>query len=78
MWKSPIGTIRNILGVTVFRGAIICKNIPCLVTGWETANPHWSSHQELPHKDARVRRTFQGHIWGDLPEGPTETIRGCW
>jgi isocitrate dehydrogenase len=28
MWKSPNGTIRNILGGTVFREAIICKNIP--------------------------------------------------
>lgn len=34
MWKSPNGTIRNILGGTVFREAIICKNIPRLVTGW--------------------------------------------
>jgi len=35
MWKSPNGTIRNILGGTVFREAIICKNIPRLVPGWE-------------------------------------------
>lgn len=35
MWRSPNGTIRNILGGTVFREAIICKNIPRLVTGWE-------------------------------------------
>ncbi|XP_055910985.1 isocitrate dehydrogenase [NADP] cytoplasmic [Eupeodes corollae] len=35
MWKSPNGTIRNILGGTVFREAIICKNIPRLVKGWE-------------------------------------------
>lgn len=34
MWKSPNGTIRNILGGTVFREAIICENIPRLVTGW--------------------------------------------
>ncbi|XP_007898314.1 isocitrate dehydrogenase [NADP] cytoplasmic [Callorhinchus milii] len=34
MWKSPNGTIRNILGGTVFREAIICKNIPRLVTSW--------------------------------------------
>ena len=34
MWKSPNGTIRNILGGTVFREAIICKNIPRLVTPW--------------------------------------------
>ncbi|XP_027198844.2 LOW QUALITY PROTEIN: isocitrate dehydrogenase [NADP] cytoplasmic-like [Dermatophagoides pteronyssinus] len=34
MWKSPNGTIRNILGGTVFREPIICKNIPRLVTSW--------------------------------------------
>lgn len=34
MWKSPNGTIRNILGGTVFREAIICKNIPRLVPTW--------------------------------------------
>ncbi|KAF0311789.1 Isocitrate dehydrogenase [NADP] cytoplasmic [Amphibalanus amphitrite] len=34
MWKSPNGTIRNILGGTVFREAILCANIPRLVTGW--------------------------------------------
>jgi isocitrate dehydrogenase len=34
MWRSPNGTIRNILGGTVFREAIICENIPRLVTGW--------------------------------------------
>lgn len=35
MWKSPNGTIRNILGGTVFREAIICINIPRLVTTWK-------------------------------------------
>ncbi len=34
MWKSPNGTIRNILGGTVFREPIICRNIPRLVPGW--------------------------------------------
>jgi len=34
MWVSPNGTIRNILGGTVFREPIICKNIPKLVPGW--------------------------------------------
>jgi isocitrate dehydrogenase len=34
MWKSPNGTIRNIVGGTVFREPIICKNIPKLVPGW--------------------------------------------
>merc|ERR1712110_1215679 len=34
MWRSQNGTIRNILGGTVFREPIICKNVPRLVTGW--------------------------------------------
>ena len=34
MWKSPNGTIRNILGGTVFREPIICRNIPRLVSSW--------------------------------------------
>ena len=34
MWKSPNGTIRNILGGTVFREPIICRNVPRLVPGW--------------------------------------------
>ena len=34
MWKSPNGTIRNILGGVVFRSPIICKNVPRLVPGW--------------------------------------------
>jgi isocitrate dehydrogenase len=34
MWKSPNGTIRNILGGTVFREPIICENVPRYVPGW--------------------------------------------
>ena len=34
MWRSPNGTIRNILGGTVFREPIICNNVPKLVPGW--------------------------------------------
>jgi isocitrate dehydrogenase len=34
MWRSPNGTIRNILGGTVFREPIVCKNVPRLVPGW--------------------------------------------
>ena len=36
MWKSPNGTIRNILGGVVFRAPIICKNVPRLVPGWKS------------------------------------------
>ncbi len=34
MWRSPNGTIRNILGGVIFRAPIICKNVPRLVPGW--------------------------------------------
>lgn len=34
MWKSPNGTIRNILGGVIFRQPIICNNVPRLVPGW--------------------------------------------
>ena len=34
MWRSPNGTIRNIIGGTIFREAIVCKNVPRLVPGW--------------------------------------------
>ena len=34
LWRSPNGTIRNIIGGTVFRQPIICNNVPRLVPGW--------------------------------------------
>jgi isocitrate dehydrogenase len=34
MWKSPNGTIRNIIGGTIFRQPIVCSNVPRLVPGW--------------------------------------------
>jgi isocitrate dehydrogenase len=34
MWRSPNGTIRNIVGGTIFREPIVCKNVPRLVPGW--------------------------------------------
>jgi isocitrate dehydrogenase len=34
MWRSPNGTIRNILGGTIFREPIVCRNVPRLVPGW--------------------------------------------
>lgn len=35
MWRSPNGTIRNIIGGTIFRAPITCKNVPRYVPGWE-------------------------------------------
>src|SRR5580765_5339089 len=34
MWRSPNGTIRNIIGGVIFREPIVCKNVPRLVPGW--------------------------------------------
>src|SRR6201986_2635276 len=34
MWKSPNGTIRNIIGGTIFREPIVCKNVPRRLPGW--------------------------------------------
>ncbi|MFA8384110.1 MAG: NADP-dependent isocitrate dehydrogenase [Pelagibaca sp.] len=34
MWRSPNGTIRNILGGVIFRQPILCRNVPRLVPGW--------------------------------------------
>ena len=42
MWKSPNGTIRNILDGTVFREPIVIKNIPRLVTNWDSTYSRWS------------------------------------
>ncbi len=35
MWRSPNGTIRNIIGGTIFRAPIVCKNVPQLVSNWK-------------------------------------------
>ena len=43
MWKSPNGTIRNILDGTVFREPIVIKNIPRLVTNWTAPIIVWPS-----------------------------------
>jgi isocitrate dehydrogenase len=43
MWKSPNGTLRNILDGTIFRAPILCKNIPKLVPGW-TKEIHIGRH----------------------------------
>ncbi|KGL94274.1 hypothetical protein N301_06767, partial [Charadrius vociferus] len=70
MWKSPNGTIRNILGGTVFREPIICKNIPRLVPGWTkpiTIGRHAHGDQVSPMRWL-LRR---GGIWR-LPPDPAQ------
>ena len=46
MWRSPNGTLRNIIGGTVFREPIIMKNVPRLVPGWT---------QPIVHRPSRLR-----------------------
>jgi len=47
MWKSPNGTIRNILDGTIFREPIICKNVPRIV-------PHWDKPWSSPATDSPI------------------------
>ncbi|KAJ0002043.1 hypothetical protein NQD34_001839 [Periophthalmus magnuspinnatus] len=85
MWKSPNGTIRNILGGTVFREPILCKNIPRLVPGWTqpiTIGRHAFGDQYratdfVVHKPGKFRMVFspadgsQAKEWDvfDFPSG---------
>ena len=48
MWKSPNGTIRNILGGTVFREPIICSNVPAPGSGLDQAHRHRPSRLRRP------------------------------
>ena len=52
MYRSPNGTIRNILGGVIFREPIICKNVPRLVPGWNSAHHH---------RPSRLRRSISRH-----------------
>lgn len=68
MWKSPNGTIRNILNGTVFREPIICKNIPRLVTTWDKpivvgrhafGDQYKATDMKIPGK-GKLTMTFKG------------------
>ena len=59
MWRSPNGTIRNILGGTVFRQPIICSNVPRLIPGWNRAHRH---------RPPRLRRPIQARPISLVPE----------
>ena len=61
MWKSPNGTIRNILGGVIFREPIICKNVPRLVPGWTTADHHRPPRLRRPVPRHRFQGSRQGH-----------------
>ena len=68
MWKSPNGTIRNILGGTIFREPIICRNVPRLVPGWTEpivigrhayGDQYRATDFRVPGK-GRLKMVFQG------------------
>ena len=59
MWKSPNGTIRNILDGTVFREPIICRNVPRLVPGMDPSDLHRASRfrRPIPRDGRRYERS---------------------
>src|SRR6202012_3775626 len=68
MWKSPNGTIRNILGGVIFREPIICQNVPRLVPGWTQpivigrpayGDPYRATDFKVPGK-GRLTIKFEG------------------
>ncbi len=67
MWKSPNGTIRNILNGTVFREPILCKNVPKLVPGWtqpliigrHAHGDQYIATDMVIEKPGKLRMTFQ-------------------
>lgn len=76
MWRSPNGTIRNILGGTVFRAPIICDNIPRYVPGWTQpivigrhafGDQYRATDVKIPGK-GRLTMTFTPEDGGDVQE----------
>jgi hypothetical protein len=61
MWRSPNGTIRNILGGVIFREPIIISNIPRLVPGLDQADRHRPPRPRRPVPRDRLRRPRRGH-----------------
>ncbi|MCH9634113.1 MAG: Isocitrate dehydrogenase [NADP] [Chlamydiae bacterium] len=66
MWRSPNGTIRNILGGTIFRQPILCKNVPRLVKGWDRPivigrhafGDQYRAHEMLIDKPGKLQLVF--------------------
>ena len=69
MWRSPNGTIRNILGGVVFREPIICSNIPRLVPGLDEADRHRPSRPRRPVQGHRLQGARRRHRDHDLHPG---------
>jgi len=76
MWLSPNGTLRNILGGTVFREPILCKNIPLLVPGWKksiTVGRHafgdqYKAQDFVVQKPSKFTMTFTPHDGSEKTE----------
>ena len=66
MWKSPNGTIRNILDGTVFREPIVMKNVPRLVDQLDSANHCWSSCLRRSIQGDRYRYKRKREAYDDL------------
>ena len=66
MYRSPNGTIRNILGGVIFREPIVISNIPRLVPGLDEADHHRPPRLRRPVPRDRPRRPGRGHADADL------------
>ncbi|MFI5399627.1 MAG: NADP-dependent isocitrate dehydrogenase [SAR324 cluster bacterium] len=84
MWKSPNGTLRNILGGTIFREPIVCKNIPKLVPAWTKpivvarhahADQYKATDVIVPGK-GRVKLVFQPQGGGAAQEWEVNQFDG--
>lgn len=74
MWKSPNGTIRNILDGTIFRAPILCSNVPKLVPGW-TKEIHIGRHGFGDQYKATDMVVKKGGKFELVYTGPGEPIR---
>ena len=67
MWRSPNGTIRNILGGTIFRQPIICKNVPRIISNWNKPivvarhafGDQYKATDELIDKEGVLKMVFE-------------------
>ena len=79
MWRSPNGTIRNILGGTIFRQPIICKNVPRIITNWNhpivvarhAFGDQYKATDTLINKPGTLKMVFESK---DGSEGFTEDV----
>ena len=84
MWKSPNGTIRNVLNGTVFREPILCKNVPLLVPGWKepiTIGRHaygdiYAAAEYLPSEAGEMKLVFTPASGGAPVEVPVFHFKG--